>query len=401
MKLLRINLPYFFLLVLVTSIALQFDYVFFNIYFFVPFFVVVIVALGTFLLLHSYINQIIFFLLLVSILFVTTLIIVFSGITELKRTLIYPFYIILSVFITNNLLYSLNKIKIKKIIELTMLVCVLAVLIETFFRFYMPTLDLRGDTENYINSVTALNPTFVELLTGEIFYAFKFSSIMFFDSNFVGLFLLPILVLNLFYIEMNKTKAKRFKLLLLVVLFLIALTFSRAAMLTAVIVLYLYCMYKIMHYHKQVFFITVCVSIFAFSAGLIHFHNLLIQDGSFITKISIFNSLSTIFEHDLNHIFFGYGLDVGGTIYSYQKDSYAHALIPVLLGQFGLLGLCIYFSFVIYMSFKIGFFGWLLFIAIFVSGLSLTDPWQILNYFSFLIMAHYIRVNNYENSLCR
>ena len=92
--------------------------------------------------------------------------------------------------------------------------------------------------------------------------------------------------------------------------------------------------------------------------------------------------------HDIIHILFGYGIDAGAKVYSYKEDAYAHALIPLLLGQFGILGTILFFFFFIYYSFKIGFFGWLLFFAIVFSGFSLADPWQVLNYFVLLIMAH-------------
>src|SRR5690606_3785470 len=121
--------------------------------------------------------------------------------------------------------------------------------------------------------------------------------------------------------------------------------------------------------------------------------SILIQDSSFNTKINIFYSLNTIAEHGLINILFGYGVEAGGFIYSYKEGAYAHALIPLLIGQFGLIGLIAYFSFLIYLSFKVGFYGWLLSFAIFVSGLSLSDPWQVLNYFSFLVMARHTSFN--------
>lgn len=73
--------------------------------------------------------------------------------------------------------------------------------------------------------------------------------------------------------------------------------------------------------------------------------------------------------------------------------AYAHALIPLLLGQFGLIGLFLYLSVLAYLSYKAGFFGWLLFLVIMLSGLSLADPWQILNYFVFLIIGHARRLD--------
>lgn len=387
----KLNPSYGFLLLIVISISLQFDYLFFNIYFFVPFLVVVSIFLFTLLMPIKSTNHIIFLFLFLLILLFTTFAISLSSAPEFKRTLVYPIYVILSFFVINKVLYKINKTQVEKLIRLTLYLCIFSVAIETFFRFYMPTLDLRNDNIDYIARVVSESPSFKEIISNQYFYAYKFSSIMFFDSNFVGLFLLPILILNLFYIEISRKLI--FKILLIVVLFLIFLTFSRSAIITATIVIYIYSMYIVMRWNKQFFFISLFLTFFLFSIGLFYLYTALIQDGSLKTKLGIFSSLNAIFENDLINIFFGYGVETGGTVYSYKEGAYAHALIPLLLGQFGLIGLIAYFSLLIYLSFKIGFYGWLLFFTIFTSGLSLADPWQILNYFSFLIMAHHTSFN--------
>lgn len=331
--------------------------------------------------------QLFFLLFFILIVLFTTISISISSGSELKRTLIYSIYIILSVFVINKFLYKIDMYDLDKLLRLTLYLCILSVSIETILRFYLPTLDLRSDNASYIERVVDMSPTFLEIITSKYFYAYKFSSVMFFDSNFVGLFLLPVLILNLFYIEVSGRKL--FKFLLVIVLLLIFTTFSRSAIITSIAVMYIYFLYVIMRWNKQVFILTLFLSAFIASLGLIYLYSILLQDGSLNTKLNILSSLNTVFDHDLHNILFGFGVDVGGTIYSYQEGSYAHALIPLLLGQFGLIGLAVYLTFLMYFSFKGGFFGWLLFFSIFTSGFSLADPWQILNYFTFLIMAHY------------
>lgn len=385
------NPSYSFLLLIVISISLQFDYLFFNVYFFVPFLVVISIFLLTILTPIKSANHIIFLFLFLLILLFTTFAVSLSSAPELKRTLVYSIYIILSVFVVNKFLYKINKVQVERLISLTLYLCVFSVAIETFFRFYMPTLDLRNDNVEYILSIVNESPSLKDIIINQYFYAYKFSSVMFFDSNFVGIFLLPVLILNLFYMEISRRLI--FKILIFVILFLIFLTFSRSAIMTATIVMYIYFMYMLVRWNKYFFFISLFLSFFIFSIGLFFLYTTLTEDGSLNTKIGIFSSLNTISEHGLISILFGYGVEAGGTIYSYKEGAYAHALIPLLLGQFGLIGLTAYFSFLIYLCFKIGFYGWLLFFAIFVSGLSLADPWQVLNYFSFLVMARHTSFN--------
>lgn len=397
MRQLRINSS--FLLFLISfSVSFQFDYLFFNIPFFYPFLTIVSIFPIIILFPYKSIDQIVIFLLFISALFLFAL---FAGVydsSELRRTLLYPGYIVISVFVVNKLLQKSTFGEINKVLRLTLYFCVAAVLIETFFRFYMPTLDLRSDIGQHVSRVADMQPSYVGFFVNQYFYVFKFSSIMFFDSNFVGLFLLPLLVLTLFYLQFNKNEIK-FRWLSVLIFLLNLLTFSRSAIISSVAVLYFYFMYKLMKKNSQLFFLVLLFSVLFLFVGLSDFLSLLLKDGSFYTKLSIFTSISSIFEHDLVHILFGYGVDAGGTIYSYRDGAYAHALIPLLLGQFGILGLVVYFTFFIYYSFKVGFFGWLLFFAIMFSGLSLADPWQVLNYFSFLIMAHFKRRSEYGKRL--
>src|SRR5690606_28920084 len=211
---------------------------------------------------------------------------------------------------------------------------------------------------------------------------------MFFDSNFVGLFLLPLLVVNMFYISCVRGGGVYYASFFFIVLLILA-TFSRSAIISAIISLYFYFLYICLLKYKRFFLLAMFASMLSIPFLLIYTIEYFLIDGSFSTKLAIFQSLQSFFEHDLTKILFGYGVDYGGTIYTYKEDAYAHALIPLILGQFGILGVLVIIGFFSYYSFRIGFFGWLLFLVIMVSGLSLADPWQILNYISFLLMYHY------------
>ncbi len=382
----KYNISYILLLLIALSISLQFDYIFFNISFFVPFVTVVGIFIITSILPNKSIMQVIIFLFFCCILLLSTLFLSIHSFLELKRQILYLGYIIITIFTVNKLLYKISFDEIKKIIRLTIYLSVIAVLIETFFRFNFPTMDLRADNSDNIIKIISMQSNFLDLIFEKYFYAYKFSSIMFYDSNFVGLFLLPLLVLNLFYINLEKNQ-KIFKFLVFIILILIFLSFSRSAIITSMVIIYFYFMYIIYYKNKHLFLIILLISLLVGSVGLIYFINFLFKDGSFLTKIGVFSSLQTILDHDIINILFGYGVEAGGTIYSYEEGAYTHVLIPLLLGQIGIIGLTFYLSFFTYYSIKIGFFGSLLFFSIMLSGLSLADPWQIMNYFTFMIMS--------------
>lgn len=388
------GLHYFFLLIIAFSISLQFDYVFFNNYFFMPFLVVVSAFIfSLFFNIKEYVS-LFFLVVFLAMVLLFVLVVGESEATEVRRAIVYPAYIIISVYTVNNLLQKIERARVEKLIRLTIMFCLLAVVVETYFRFTMPVLDLRFDNGDRVLSMVVEKLSFWEALKNRTFYAYKYSSIMFFDSNYVGLFLLPLMILNLFYLE-NIEVDRRCLVSLLVVLGLIFLTFSRSAIITAVAVLCLFFLYKAYKKSKSVvIFLLALLLIFSVYVSSYVF-GLLMEDGSFVTKIGIFYSLAGNTETDIVGFLFGFGVVEGGYKYSYTEGAYAHAFIPLFIGQYGLIGLLLYFSFWVYFSSKVGFFGWLLFFSFLLSGLSLADPWQILNYFAMLLMLRYIRVSEH------
>lgn len=392
MSFLKFNYSYVLLIVISLAISLQFDYLFFNIPFFVPFFVIFFTFIVTSLTSVKNSEQIILLLLFLSYVAFSVFLTGMIDMTEIRRTVTYPLYVVVAIYVMNGLLYNINSRQMNRVIKATLFFCVFAALIETYFRLYYPTLDLRSENFANVSYIVNLNYTLPEFMFNAYFYAYKFSSIMFFDSNFVGLFLLPLLVLSLFYAD-KTSWSLRIKLFILIILFLVVLTFSRSAIISALFILYLFLMYKLSVNKRSLFFLFVVMSLFLIVLGVIYFSDNLKMDGSFNTKLGVFASLSTLLDHDVLNVLFGYGVDAGGTVYSYKEDAYAHALIPLLLGQFGLIGLFLYLSVLAYLSYKAGFFGWLLFLVIMLSGLSLADPWQILNYFVFLIIGHARRLD--------
>lgn len=337
MSLSRFELRYFCLLVLSFSTAVQFDYLFFNISFFIPFFAALIVFAITFLVFASSLKQLLLLLFFVLSVVFFLLFFSLSNTDDLKRAVLYPGFIILFVYTANKLLCKIERVQLRSLTIVTLVSGVIAVLIETVFRFAFPLLDLPQENASYISELLSQKSNLKEMIFNQHFYAYKYSSIMFFDSNFVALFLLPLLVLALFCLQSFEQK-KTFRVLILSILILILLTFSRAAIITSLVVMCFYFLYHLQRTNKQVFVLTLILSILFGLLSLNYFIALLSSDSSFGTKLDILASMKGIVEHDLIYVLFGFGVERGEEVYSYREGAYAHSLIPLLLGQFGIIG---------------------------------------------------------------
>jgi hypothetical protein len=380
---------YSYLLILISiSISLQFDYLFFNVYFFVPF----VVVIPSFILISFYsLRSISFFLwfLMIVVYYLFTIVISnsFSSFESLRRAFIYVFYIIVAVYVLRIILTKISLEDKRKAFILTVILSTLALLIECILRFTEPTLDLRNaGTERFILSTVSKSPSLLEVFSNNYFYAYKYSSIMFFDSNFTGLFAL-VMVVNILFYRSVFGKSNFINLFLCANIIFVFLSFSRSAMLVLIVILVINTFFLVYKNNKYLFSVSIIFTLPLFMLFLLYAVDGALNDGSFDTKVRIFYSLATISDHDVKNILFGFGVEEGGAVYSYKEGAYAHALIPLLLGQFGLIGLIIYFYVLISMAKQGGFYGWLLFTALFISGLSLADPWQILNFYSFLMIG--------------
>ena len=107
----KYNISYILLLLIALSISLQFDYIFFNISFFVPFVTVVGIFIITSILPNKSITQVIIFLFFCCILLLSTLFSSIHSFLELKRQILYLGYIIITIFTVNKLLSQLSHIK--------------------------------------------------------------------------------------------------------------------------------------------------------------------------------------------------------------------------------------------------------------------------------------------------
>ncbi|MHA7129376.1 hypothetical protein [Algoriphagus namhaensis] len=278
-------------------------------------------------------------------------------------------YILSGFFLTRFFCAGLSDTQVKRVVKMTIIGAIVVGFLESFFRFTMPTLDLNSESTEYLLEIYEGAQTG---LSFESFYFFKMSSIMFFDSNYVGTFLLVFLALHL----LSSYSSRWIKVGMTSILFLlICLTLSRAAMLVGVALISFF-IWKDWALKSK--WLLVLLSLFL-SVSLLLFvqDNVSFSDGSFITKLQILEGLSNYFDQDLSVALMGMGYEVGGYLYSYMSGGYAHIHLAILLGELGLLGTLVYFGYWYFIRVKQGVKVLYIFIPFLIVGFSLADPWEI------------------------
>ena len=278
-------------------------------------------------------------------------------------------YVLSGFFVTFHLAKSQQRASIIRLIKFVLVLVVIVVTFESILRFSYPTLDLNSDSPEFALRTFSGAQDGISLDT---FYFFKLSSIMFFDSNYVGAFLLSFVMLN----SQLENSSSRFKLFIYLALFLlIFLTFSRAAIFV-VSLMYIFLISRKYIGKHQPMFITL-TAIIALILLTYYTDSLTITDGSFISKLQIVESTSSLLDKDIITVIFGRGYEVGGYLYSYTTGAYAHVHIAILLGEIGVLGILVYLSYWLFIYNSVGYKMLYIFIPFFIIGFSLADPWEI------------------------
>jgi len=196
------------------------------------------------------------------------------------------------------------------------------------------------------------------------FYYFKINSIMYQDSNFVGIFILS-LFFFLLYVKQytNKSYYKSF----FILFFLIFATLSRANILSLLIFLILYKFRAFFYKYKKLVFITT-ISLISFMIPILLKYRKI--DDSFSTKFGIFERTFEYFANaTLSNQFFGVGF---GNAYEVLKIG-AHNFFVTYLVESGLIGLVfvliIWTYFLIKSKYKIG----IVMFPFILSGMSLAS----------------------------
>jgi hypothetical protein len=360
------------------SVIFRFDYFFDGANRFIPFRIVIFILF--IVIIYTFLFKSKFFLTGFDILFILFFLFYFSIVhflwmpylkdtIQLVKNLVHFVYILSGFYLTLFLVKNINIKQFNLFLKVMIFLVIIVVSIETYLRFFFPTLDLNSENLDYLISIYKGSQ---EGFSFDNFYFFKMSSIMFFDSNYVGAFLLIFLCLN-YFVRYDFTTTKYISFILIISLILF--TLSRAAIFTMIILVILYFM---LNFSRKIILLSFLFSTLVSLVFLISINfSFFIQDGSLLTKFGILNSLENFFLQDIKIALFGIGYEIGGYLYSYTKEGYAHVHLAILLGEIGLIGIVAYLIYLFVIFQHIGNRVLIIFIPFLIVGFSLADPWEI------------------------
>ncbi len=265
--------------------------------------------------------------------------------------------------ISNNILFIFRFVIIYGIVEV-----ILRVLFGKYFAVY---------SSSY--SFSTVN----DLIESGGFYKYKSGSPFFMDSNFTGLYFLPFIYLYARCRSLIKEKSVHY-IILFSFFLLIMMTFSRTLYIAVLLYFVIILNIRFLNIKNLIIFSPVIILIISFVFD--ELYTFIASDGSFQTKIQIWNAMLLNFTNqDLLNILFGNGFDYGKFMFSFEVGKSAHAMIPQLLGEIGLIGTFLYLS-LFYYSLRHCKEGRWFFIIVLCVGFSLFDPWDPLT-FSIIAIA--------------
>jgi hypothetical protein len=200
------------------------------------------------------------------------------------------------------------------------------------------------------------------------FYKFKENSLLFEDSNFVGIMILSALF---FCVYLNIYKSQNCKIRILILTILCLLTFSRAAIIAAGVCLYIYLLINfktLKSFYKALFMIIsiiILIKVPSFIIGNI------LGDASFNSKFYIIERVSMFLSKDasVTQILFGVGV---GNAYKVLGIG-AHNIIFAYLIETGIIGLSMYFITLIMIIYSTKRKAAIVIVPLFIAGLSLSS----------------------------
>jgi hypothetical protein len=220
------------------------------------------------------------------------------------------------------------------------------------------------------------NPIYTQaMLSNEdeslIFYPYKYNSIMFIDSNFVGLSLISFIATV--DIILNKSKIKFLFITALVIL--LALTFSRAALISILI----YFSIKRVSLKSLVLFAVFLLLFSVYAVPMI------ISDGSYLSKIKILNYFNQyLINADCLTILLGSGVGSSADVLGIGS----HNLFVLLVVEFGLISLLGFFSFIVINLIQTSFKSFPYWLSILVCGFSLGSIYVFIFIPALLLINH-------------
>lgn len=203
------------------------------------------------------------------------------------------------------------------------------------------------------------------------FYILKVDSPFFYDSNGTGIY---ILCLFCYFVTLwEKLNSEKYIYTAITYVFMLG-TFSRAAILCSVLVFICYIFIR-SNILTRFFLVSLASLLLWFGTSTVL--TTIAFDGSGGTKLLIFSRITDLyFANSLSEQLFGFGIELGNFAYSYLEGSYAHALIPMLLGEVGLIGLFAYLAFWLWWILRINTFVIIVFVPFFILGISYLPPFN-------------------------
>lgn len=246
---------------------------------------------------------------------------------------------------------------------------ILLLVVEAAWRLTHPIFVIEGTDKDYRN------------MEGMLFYAFKFSSIMFKDSNFVGTYGL---VAFFYYYYLRKKKYGKSMMPLIILFILISLTLSRSAIITVLLtIVILYFLSIKIKLHHIILGIVLIISVVFIALPQIE------TDGSFLSKFDI---LELTWRH-LQECSFGqflFGVGFGNTVEHIGIG--AHNLLVTHLIESGIIGLLFFLIVNFSLINKTKRYSLYLTIPLFISGMSLAGH-AISYYYACLALIYVIERN--------
>ena len=241
--------------------------------------------------------------------------------------------------------------------------------IEAGWRLTHPVFVLEGTDKDYRD------------MEGMLFYAFKFSSIMFKDSNFVGTYGL---VAFFYYYYLRKKKYVKSIIPLIILFVLILLTLSRSAILTVFLTIVL------------LYFLTIKIKLLHILLG-VSFSMLLIfvvlpqiiEDESLLSKFTILE-LTWNYLQECSFLEFLFGVGFGNTFKHIGIG--AHNLLVTHFIESGIIGLLFFLIVNFSLIKRTKKYSLFLTIPLFISGMSLAGH-AISFYYACLALIYVIERN--------
>lgn len=283
--------------------------------------------------------------------------------------------------ITTILCRFLNKKQVLSITNFMLLLNFLYIATETYWRITHPMLGRDRD-------IISENTTF---------YIFKTNSFIISDSNSIGLMTIIFIFLSVYlYNYVSKNKIYIFYIIAFTILTI--LSFSRAAWIavffTGLIIFSIDFLKKHLFIYLKQNKITIKFLMFILIVPvftiflLITIFCLLLQDGSFLTKIDLARNIFDFFlKSSIYQIIFGIGSSLDASDKIYQR--YPHNIILTYLTWVGLLGTSVVYYFWLCIYKITNKRSWLIFIPQIFAGISYTMPGLHLFYVSLAIITYF------------